>query len=104
MVAARPRSPAGSGRSRAGVSWAPTAARSRRSDKSTERPAPRRTVYYCAIPAPIGRLFVAASDAGLVRVSFRQSEASFVAELRARLAADVVRSPARTADIVHKLS
>ncbi len=65
--------------------------------------APRRTVYYCAIPAPIGRLFVAASDAGLVRVSFRQSEASFVAELRARLAADVVRSPARTAGIVHQL-
>ena len=65
--------------------------------------APRRTVYYCAISTPIGRVFVAASEAGLVRVSFRQTEASFVAELRQRLAADVIRSPARTADIVHQL-
>src|SRR5207247_1438276 len=65
--------------------------------------APRRTVYYCAMSTPIGRVFVAASEAGLVRVSFRQSEASFVAELRQRLAADVSRSPARTGDIVHQL-
>ena len=65
--------------------------------------APRRTIYYCPLPTPIGRVFVAASEAGLVRVSFRQSEASFVAELRQRLAADVIRSPARTADIVHQL-
>src|SRR5439155_425092 len=50
-----------------------------------------------------GRVFVAASEAGLVRVSFRQSEASFVAELRQRLAADVIRSPARTATIAHQL-
>ncbi len=64
--------------------------------------APRRTIYYCALPTPIGRVFVAAGEAGLVRLSFRQSEASFVAELR-RLGADVVRSPARTADIVHQL-
>src|SRR5437870_7171143 len=64
--------------------------------------APRRIIYYCAIPTPIGRVFVAAGEAGLVRVSFRQSEASFVAELR-RLGADVVRSPARPADLVHQL-
>ena len=64
--------------------------------------APRRTIYYCALPTPIGRVCVAAGEAGLVRLSFRQSEASFVAELR-RLGADVVRSPARTADIVHQL-
>src|SRR5258705_234781 len=63
--------------------------------------APRRIIYYCAIPTPIGRVFVAASEAGLVRVSFRQSEASFVAELRQRVGADVVRSPARTAHVVH---
>ena len=65
--------------------------------------APRRTIYYCALPTPIGRVFVAAGEAGLVRLSFRQSEASFVAELGRRLGADVVRSPARTADIVHQL-
>jgi len=65
--------------------------------------APRRTIYYCPLPTPIGRVFVAAGEAGLVRLSFRQSEASFVAELGRRLGADVVRSPARTADIVHQL-
>jgi len=65
--------------------------------------APRRIIYYCAIPTPIGRVFVAASEAGLARVSFRQSEVSFVAELRQRLGGDVVRSPARTADVVHQL-
>ena len=65
--------------------------------------APRRTIYYCALPTPIGRVCVAAGEAGLVRLSFRQSEASFVAELGRRLGADVVRSPARTADIVHQL-
>src|SRR5436309_15866208 len=65
--------------------------------------APRRIIYYCALPTPIGRVFVAASEAGLARVSFRPSEASFVAELGQRLGADVVRSPARTADIVHQL-
>ena len=42
-------------------------------------------------------------DAGLVRVSFRQSEPSFVAELRERLGADPVRSAAKTADIVRQL-
>jgi methylated-DNA-[protein]-cysteine S-methyltransferase len=66
-------------------------------------PRPRRTVYYCALRTPIGRVLVAATEAGLVRVSFRQSEASFAGDLRRRLGADVVRSPARTADIVHQL-
>src|SRR2546425_609631 len=56
--------------------------------------APRRTIYYCPLPTPIGRVCVAAGEAGLVLLSFRQSEASFVAELRRRLGADVVRSPA----------
>jgi methylated-DNA-[protein]-cysteine S-methyltransferase len=63
----------------------------------------RRTVHYCALATPIGRVFVAASEAGLVRLSFRLSEASFVAELRARLGAEVVRSATRTAEIVHQL-
>jgi methylated-DNA-[protein]-cysteine S-methyltransferase len=63
----------------------------------------RAPVYYCAIPTPIGRLLIAASEAGLVRVSFRQSEASFVRELRRRLGTDVVRSPAKTAEIVQQL-
>ena len=64
---------------------------------------PPRTVYYCSLPTPIGRVLVGATDAGLVRVSFRQSEVSFVAELRERLGADPVRSAAKTADIVRQL-
>ncbi len=60
-------------------------------------------VYYCDLATPIGRVFVAATDAGLVRVSFRCSETGFVAELRRCLGLDVVRSPARTARIVHEL-
>jgi methylated-DNA-[protein]-cysteine S-methyltransferase len=64
---------------------------------------PRPAIYYGAVPAPIGRVFVAASDAGLLRVSFRHREESFVSGLRQQLDADVVRSPARTADIVEQL-
>src|SRR2546430_6119459 len=32
--------------------------------------APRRTIYYCALPTPIGRVFVAAGEAGLAGPSF----------------------------------
>src|SRR5437763_80931 len=63
----------------------------------------RRTVYYCSLPTPIGPLLVGVTDAGLVRVCFRRSEASFVAELRERLGAEPVRSAKRTADIVRQL-
>jgi methylated-DNA-[protein]-cysteine S-methyltransferase len=66
-------------------------------------PQPRARLYYCTIATPIGRVLVAAGDAGLVRVSFRRSERSFVAEIRRRLGAEVVRSPERTADVVHQL-
>jgi methylated-DNA-[protein]-cysteine S-methyltransferase len=64
---------------------------------------PRPTAYWCSLPTPIGTVLVAATDAGIVRVSFRRSEASFCAELRRRLDVEVRRSPARTADIVHQL-
>jgi methylated-DNA-[protein]-cysteine S-methyltransferase len=66
-------------------------------------PRPRPTAYYCAISSPIGRVLVAATEAGVVRVSFRRSEASFVSELRERLALEVLPSPTRTARIVHQL-
>src|SRR5438270_534968 len=39
----------------------------------------RRPVYYCSLPTPIGPLLVGVTEAGLVRVCFRRSEASFVA-------------------------
>src|SRR5262249_58844699 len=64
---------------------------------------PRPLVYGCSLPSRIGRVLVAASDTGLVRVGFRRSEASFVDELRRTLGAEPVRSPARTAEIVHQL-
>jgi len=63
----------------------------------------RRTVYYCSLPTPIGPLLVGVTEAGLVRVCFRRSEASFVAELRERLGTEPVRSAKRTADIVRQL-
>ena len=66
-------------------------------------PAARPVVYYCSLPSPIGRVLVAASATGLVRVSFRRPEAAFVAELRERLGVEPVRSAPRTADIVHQL-
>ena len=64
---------------------------------------PGPAIYWCAVPAPIGRLFVAASDSGLLRVSFRHREESFLDELWEHTEADVVRSPVRTADIVEQL-
>ena len=64
---------------------------------------PRPVAYYCTVATPIGRVLVAATAAGLVRVSFRQSEATFAAELHRQLGIDVVRSPQRTAGVVHQL-
>jgi methylated-DNA-[protein]-cysteine S-methyltransferase len=64
---------------------------------------PRRVLYWDSLAAPIGRVLVAVGDAGLVRVSFRRGDASFVAELRQRLDADAVRSASRTSDVVGQL-
>ena len=64
---------------------------------------PRPVAYYCAVATPIGRLLVAATASGLVRVSFRQSEATFLSELRRTFGVDVVRSSQRTAGVVHQL-
>jgi len=52
--------------------------------------------------SPIGPLHVAAGEAGVVRIGFGGSEASFVGGL-GRLGAAVVRSAAKTADVVHQL-
>ena len=68
-----------------------------------EADAPAAPVYYSAVPTPIGRIFVAASAGGLVRVSFPRSEASFVGELRRCLGTEPIRSRARTEHIVHQL-
>jgi len=68
-----------------------------------DRPRPARAViYYCTMASPIGRLHVAAGEAGVVRIGFGGSEASFVGGL-GRLGVDLVRSAAKTADVVHQL-
>ncbi|MGH2594324.1 MAG: methylated-DNA--[protein]-cysteine S-methyltransferase [Anaerolineae bacterium] len=64
---------------------------------------PKRAAHYTTMRTPVGRLFVAATGAGLVRVSFRQNEASFVADLRRRLKMDVVKSADKLAGIVAQL-
>jgi len=60
-------------------------------------------VHYTSLAAPIGRVLVAVGDAGLVRVSFRQSESSFVAGLERQLGVRAVRSPSETAEVVEQL-
>jgi O-6-methylguanine DNA methyltransferase len=60
------------------------------------------TAYVTDVATPIGRVRVAATDAGLVRVDFRQSETSFARELR-DLGLTVARSTARTHDVVRQL-
>jgi len=61
-------------------------------------------VSYSDVPTPIGRLLVATSDAGLMRVAFRTtSETEFVTQLRRRPGTQVTRSAARTAEIVRQL-
>jgi methylated-DNA-[protein]-cysteine S-methyltransferase len=65
-------------------------------------PATGPTAYVSDLATPIGRLLVAATDAGLVRVVFRQSEAAFTRALR-DLGLTVTRSTARTDDVVRQL-
>jgi methylated-DNA-[protein]-cysteine S-methyltransferase len=67
-----------------------------------DRPRPEPVIYYCTMASPIGRLHVAAGEAGVVRIGFGGSEASFVDGL-GRLGVAVVRSAAKTADVVHQL-
>ena len=67
-----------------------------------EVPASASTAYMTHLATPVGRLLVAATDAGLVRVVFRQSEAAFTRALR-DLGLTVTRSPARTHDVVRQL-
>lgn len=60
-------------------------------------------VYYSALRTPIGRVFVAATDVGLVRVAFRETETAFAAELRRRLRAEVTTSARKLAPAVRQL-
>lgn len=56
-----------------------------------------RRVYYDQLKrTPLGDLFIAVSDAGLLTVEFTSSEAAFLRRLRARTRATPVRSRAHT--------
>ena len=66
-----------------------------------QTPAPKpaaQKVYYTAMSTPVGRVFVAATDVGLARVSFDPSEVKFVAALR-QLKMDVVKSAEKVSEI-----
>jgi methylated-DNA-[protein]-cysteine S-methyltransferase len=65
--------------------------------------AARAPVYYASVRTPIGRVLVAATSAGLARVSFRRDESAVLRELRQRLHAEVVRSAERIAIITAQL-
>jgi methylated-DNA-[protein]-cysteine S-methyltransferase len=65
--------------------------------------ASRPRVYYATVRTPIGRVLVAATSAGLARLSFRRDESAVLRELRQRLHAEVVGSAERIAAITAQL-
>ncbi len=64
---------------------------------------PPRVAYYNSVDAPVGRVLVAMTEAGLVRVAIRRSEATFVAEIRHRLGIAAVKSPEKVKRVVRQL-
>ncbi len=64
---------------------------------------PRRVAHYTTIRTPVGRLLVAATEAGLVRVSFDANETQFVADLKRRMRIDVVESREKLSGVVAQL-
>jgi len=70
-----------------------------------DRAVPRasRIVNYTSMRTPVGRLLVAATQAGLVRVSFDAAETTFVADLRTQLKMRVVKSAEKMAGIVAQI-
>lgn len=71
-------------------------------------PARRRArparVYYTTVRTPLGRVSLASTERGLARVSFRRKDAAFVAELRRRLGAEVVKAPERLRPVAAALA
>ncbi|MBI1815303.1 MAG: methylated-DNA--[protein]-cysteine S-methyltransferase [Deltaproteobacteria bacterium] len=62
-----------------------------------------RAAYYDSITTPIGRVFVATIEGGLVRVSFRRSESAFASDLRQELGTEVMKSASKTKAVVHQI-
>jgi methylated-DNA-[protein]-cysteine S-methyltransferase len=67
------------------------------------RPPELPTVYYSALATPIGKIFVAATDTGLVCVSFAHNEADFAEEMRGQLRARFVKSAEKVAGVAAQL-
>ena len=68
-----------------------------------EVPSARPAAFYRALTTPIGRIFVAVTDRGLVRLDFRRRESEFADELRRRIGAEVEPSEAKTAPVAEQL-
>jgi len=66
-------------------------------------PVERRACYYTAMQAPFGPLWIAATDKGIVRISFARSEASFLAEIPSRTRTDLLRSDDRLNAVIGSL-
>ena len=66
--------------------------------------APPAVAYYDDLPrTPVGRLFVAVSEQGVISVDFSTSEREFVRRLQARTGAAAVRSPDKAGEASRQL-
>jgi len=54
-----------------------------------------RRVYYTGVISPIGTIWAAATEAGLLQVNLPRPEAAFVESVKRRVKADVVNDPYR---------
>ena len=66
-------------------------------------PEERPPVYYTGMEGPIGDLWMAVTDKGLMRLSFAQDETSFITEIHERTRAEVLPSSEKLGRIVAEL-
>jgi methylated-DNA-[protein]-cysteine S-methyltransferase len=66
-------------------------------------PEERPPVYYAGMEGPIGDIWMAVTDKGLMRVSFAQDETSFITEIHERTRAEVLPSSEKLGRIVAEL-
>jgi methylated-DNA-[protein]-cysteine S-methyltransferase len=71
--------------------------------RNVSLPDRRPPVYYAGMEGPIGDLWMAVTEKGLMRVSFAQDETSFITEVHERTRTEVIRSSKKLAGIVAEL-
>jgi methylated-DNA-[protein]-cysteine S-methyltransferase len=71
--------------------------------RNVSLPDRRPPVYYAGMEGPIGDLWMAVTEKGLMRVSFAQDETSFITEVHERTRTEVIRSSEKLAGIVAEL-